>query len=182
MELFECIHKRRSIREFLDKPVSEDDLYAIMEAGTAAPSAGNMQAREFILVRTRDSIEKAVAATDAGGTSRGGENTQKWISKAAVIVIICYEEKRMAARYGDKGRSLMTKLDCMGVAENMMLAITALGLGTTCVIGFHTDKLKKNLQIPPELTPLLMLPIGWPAEEKADVFRISVNDLIRMEC
>lgn len=182
MELFECIRKRRSIRSFTGEPVTDEELRDILLAGTRAPSAGNMQAREFVLVRSKESREKVASTTDAGSTARGGILTQEWVAGAEVIVIICYEEKRMAAKYGDKGRYVMTKLDCMGVAQNMMLAVTALGLGTTCVIGFDPEKLKSVLPIPLELTPMLLLPIGRQAEDPEDVWRMGLDDLIRLEC
>jgi nitroreductase len=182
MDVFEAIRKRRSIRSFTGEPVTDDELRQILEAGIDAPSAGNMQARELILVKTAEGRRKVCAATDAGNTTRGGIVTQEWVGTAAVIIIICYDEKRMAAKYGDKGRYSMTKLDCMGVAENMMLAITALGLGSTCVIGFHPDKLRANIPIPPELTPQLILPIGRPAEEPKEIYRMGIEDIVRLEC
>lgn len=182
MDLFECIEKRRSIRSFTGEAVTDEELRKIMEAGISAPSAGNMQAREFVIVKSAEGRQKVCDATDAGNTSRGGVPTQRWVAKADVIIIICYDEKRMAAKYGDKGRNTMTKLDCMGVAENMMLAVTALRLGTTCVIGFHPDKLRENLSIPPELTPQLMLPIGRPSENPEASYRLPIEESIRFEC
>lgn len=182
MDFFDCVRNRRSIRRFTGEKVTEEELESILQAGIAAPSAGNMQAREFVLLRTDESIAAAASTTDAGGTSRGGVVIQEWVAKADVIVVICYEEKRMAARYGEKGRRVMTQLDCMGVAQNMMLAVTALGLGTTCVIGFDPGKLKNLLPVPPELTPMLMLPIGRPAESPEPVSRLDLEKLIRLEC
>lgn len=182
MELFECIRKRRSIRSFTGEPVTKEELKDILTAGIQAPSAGNMQAREFVLVKTKESLGKVASITDAGSTARAGVTTQEWIAGADVIVIICYEEKRMAAKYGDKGRNIMTVLDCMGVAENMMLAVTALSLGSTCVIGFDPEQLKSVIPIPAELTPILLLPIGRPAEQPEEVWRLGLEDLIRLEC
>jgi len=76
----------------------------------------------------------------------------------------------------------MSKLDCMGVAQNMMLAVTALGLGTTCVIGFDAVALKHSLGIPAELTPMLLLPIGHPAAQGGPVFRLAPEELVRFTC
>jgi nitroreductase len=182
MELFECIASRRSIRRFTGEPVSEGELRRILQAGIAAPSAGNMQAREFVLVRSPENRRRVAAATNTGITARGGELHQNWVATAEVIVVICFEEKRMAARYGEKGRRVMTLLDCMGVAENMMLAVTALGLGTTCVIGFDPQQLEEAIPIPPGLTPCLLLPIGRPAEAPGEVFRFELDEVIRGTC
>lgn len=179
VDVFSCMRERRSIREFTTEAVSDKELYAILEAGTHAPSAGNMQAREFVIVRSPEGREAVAATTDAGITSRGTVLTQRWVSRADVIIVICYDRRRMGARYGDKGRTDMSKLDCMGVAQNMMLATTALGLGTTCVIGFDAGRLKDVLGIPAELTPLLLLPVGRPAVQPQQVSRLQVEELIR---
>jgi len=50
MELMESIKSRRSIRKFLEKEVSRDIIETILESGLAAPSAGNLQARDFFIV------------------------------------------------------------------------------------------------------------------------------------
>lgn len=182
MDVFECMAKRRSIRSFTDKTIDDSDLHKILEAGTLAPSAGNMQAREFVIVRS-EAARKAVAdTTDAGITARGKTTTQVWIATAPVIVVVCYDPRRMGSRYGDKGRGDMSKLDCMGVVQNMMLAATALGLGSTCVIGFDATSLRNSLNIPAELVPLLLLPIGEPAENPQPVHRLTYKELTRFTC
>ncbi len=182
MDVFSCMASRRSIRKFTGEPVSDEQLHAILEAGTMAPSAGNMQAREFVIVRSQQARQAAAQTSDAGITARGKILTQQWIASADVIIVICYDPRRMGARYGDKGRTDMSKLDCMGVAQNMMLAVTALSLGTTCVIGFDAQALKRELGIPAELTPMLMLPIGRPAETPGTVFRLPSKELVRFTC
>lgn len=182
MEVFACMRERRSIRDFTGEGVSDDQLHAILEAGTMAPSAGNMQAREFVIVRSPEARQAVADTTDAGITARGEELTQRWIAHADVIIVICYDPRRMGARYGDKGRGDMSKLDCMGVAQNMMLAVTALGLGSTCVIGFDAHRLSEVLAIPAELTPFLLLPVGRPVGKPQDVYRLDHEELIRFVC
>lgn len=182
MDVFTCMHERRSIRDFTGEPVTDGELHAILEAGTHAPSAGNMQAREFVIVRSPAAKAAVASTTDAGITTRGTVLTQRWVAQADVIIIICYDPRRMGARYGDKGRNDMSKLDCMGVAQNMMLAVTALGLGTTCVIGFDAARLKQELTIPVELVPMLLLPIGRPAVQPQPVYRLPSEELVRCVC
>jgi nitroreductase len=182
MDVFACMASRRSIRSFTAEAVTDAQVHAILEAGTMAPSAGNMQAREFVLVRSPLAKQAVADTSDAGITARGKVLTQTWIATADVIIVICYDPRRMGARYGEKGRTDMSKLDCMGVAQNMMLAVTALGLGTTCVIGFDAVALKHSLGIPAELTPMLLLPIGHPAAQGGPVFRLAPEELVRFTC
>jgi nitroreductase len=180
INVLEAIHTRRSIRGFTDQPVPDEVLYQILEAGTAAPSAGNMQAWEFVIVKDPAARRKLVDTTDAGNTARGGVYTQEWIMQAPVVVIVCYDVKRMTGRYGRKGRTLMTIMDCMLCVENMVLAATHFGLGTCCVVGFDPQKLKELLPIPKEITPLLLVPLGCPAQEPSAPYRLPVKDLIRL--
>jgi nitroreductase len=180
MDVLEAIHRRRSIRDFLDKPVPDDLLWQVIEAGTWAPSAGNMQAWEFVIVRDPQARRKLVDTTDAGITARAGVHTQEWLMKAPVIIVVCYDVKRMGGRYGQKGRELMTKLDCMGCVENMALAATHLGLGSCCVVGFDPQALKEALPIPKELTPLLLVAMGYSGFEPQPPYRLPPDDVVRL--
>jgi nitroreductase len=180
MDVLEAIHQRRSIRDFVDRPVPDEVIWQVIEAGTWAPSAGNMQAWEFVVVKDSQARRKVVDTTDAGITARAGVTTQEWLMDAPVIVVVCYDVKRMGGRYGQKGRELMTKLDCMGCVENMMLAATDLGLGSCCLIGFEPQALKEALPIPKELTPLLLVAMGYPAYQPQPPYRLPPEDVVRL--
>lgn len=180
MDVLEAIHKRRSIRDYADRPVPDEVVSRIIEAGTWAPSSGNMQAWEFVIVKDAEARRKLVETTDAGIVSRGGVTTQEWILDAPVVIIVCYDVKRMTARYGKKGRELLTILDCMGCVQNMLLAATELRLGTCCVVGFFPDQLKAALPIPKELTPMLLVPMGYPSFQPPPPYRLPVEDVVRL--
>jgi nitroreductase len=179
MDVLEAIHKRRSIRDLTDQPVPEALVRQIIEAGTWAPSAGNMQAWEFVVVRDPEARRKLVKTTDAGIVGRAGVKTQEWVQDAPVVIVVCYDVKRMTARYGRKGRELLTHLDCMGCVQNMLLAATHFGLGTCCIVGFDPQALKAALPIPKELTPFLLVTVGYPKYHPAPPYRLPVEDVIR---
>ena len=180
MDVLEAIYQRRSIRSFTDQPVPDEMLYQIIEAGTQAPSAGNMQAWEFVIVKDPAAKRKLVDTTDAGSTARGGVYTQEWIMQAPVVVVVCYDVKRMTGRYGLKGRTLMTIMDCMLCVENIVLATTHFGLSSCCVVGFDPPRLKEALPIPKEITPLLLVPIGYPAQNPSAPYRLPLEDVVRL--
>ena len=180
MDVLEAIHKRRSIRSFTDQSVPMDILYQILEAGICAPSAGNMQPWEFVIIKDPVAKRKLVDTTDAGNTARGGVYTQEWIMQAPVVIVVCYDVKRMAGRYGHKGRTMMTIMDCMLCVENIQLAITHFGLGSCCVIGFDPKHLKEVLPIPKEITPLLLVPLGYPAQTPSAPYRLPLEDVVRL--
>ena len=180
MNVLEAIYERRSVRRFTDEPVPEEVIRQTIEAGTWAPSAGNMQAWEFIIVKDREARRKVVDTTDAGTTARGGVHTQEWMMTAPVIIVVCYDVKRMTARYGQRGRELLTKLDCMGCVQNMLLAATHFGLGSCCVVGFTPRALKQTLSIPKELTPFLLVALGYPVHYPKSPHRLSFEDVVRL--
>ena len=180
MDVLEAIHQRRSIRDFTDEPVPDELVWQIIEAGTWAPSSGNMQAWEFVVVKDPAARHKLVETTDAGIVSRAGVSTQEWIDDAPVVIVVCYDVKRMTARYGKKGRELLTTLDCMGCVQNMLLAATHFGLGACCIVGFYPQQLKAALPIPKELTPMLLVAMGYPQYQPAPPYRLPVEDVVRL--
>ena len=99
---------------------------------------------------------------------------------APVIIVVCYDVKRMTARYGQKGRELLTTLDCMGCVQNMLLAATHLELGACCAVGFNPQALKEALPIPQEIMPFLLVILGYPAHYPQRPYRLPVEDVIRM--
>jgi nitroreductase len=181
MDVLEAIHKRRSVRSFTEQPVPDELVRQIVEAGTWAASAGNMQAWEFVIVKDDEARRKVVDTTNAGTTARAGVVTQEWIMDAPVVVIVCYDVKRMTAKYGiEKGRKVLTLLDCMACVQNMLLAATHFGLGSCCVIGFDPLALKEALPIPKEITPLLLVPLGYPIHHPEPPHRLPFEDVVRL--
>lgn len=84
MELFECIELRRSIRVFTDQSVSVDETEKILDAARLAPSAGNIQPWEFVVVRKRETKQK-LAETALG---------QVFIEESSVVIIVSADENR----------------------------------------------------------------------------------------
>jgi nitroreductase len=180
MNVLDAIHTRRSIRDFTGEPVKDELIMQIIEAGTWAPSSGNMQAWEFVVVKDPEARRTLVATTDAGIVSRAGVTTQQWIQHAPVVIVVCYDVKRMTARYGQKGRDLLTHLDCMGCVQNMLLAATHFGLGACCIVGFNPQALKLALPIPAEITPFLLVAVGHPAAHPPPPYRLPVESVVRL--
>lgn len=151
MDLFEAIKKRRSIRGFCtDKPVDESAVNKILEAGIAAPSAGNEQTWHFFVVRDKETKKKL--AIEAGH--------QKFIDEAPVVIVVCADLARAEKGYGDRGRNTYAIQDTAAAIENMLLAITALGLASCWIGAFKESVAVEILGIDNNLRPVAMLPIG----------------------
>ncbi len=170
MELKEAILGRRSIRRFGDIDVSEEVVTELIELGNAAPSAGNLQARDFVVVRdqkTKDDI--ALAAHD-----------QDFIAKAPVVIVVCANMDRIM-HYGKRGITLYCLQDCAAAVQNMLLTIHDMGLGCVWVGAFDESKASNILELPGHIRPVAILPLGVPASHPAARKRIPVEDLIHYE-
>lgn len=171
MDLFDVIRDRRSIRSFKSDPVSEAFLRKILEAARWAPSAGNCQARDFILVKD-PKIKEALCQAALG---------QCFIKEAPVDIVVCANEERSAARYGSRGRKLYCILDAAAAAQNILLAVHALGLGACWVGAYNDEAVTQILNLPEGIKPVAIIPIGYPAEKPWHPKRIELETITHKE-
>jgi len=148
------ILKRRSIRKFTDQPVELEKITRLLEAAMAAPTAMNGQPWEFVVITERKVMDKF----------RSTLMFAKMNAPAAICVL--GSSRRQKNKTGDK----FWVQDCSAATENILLAATALGLGSVWV-GIHPVTLFKRqvseiLNLPEGVTPLNLIYIGYPAEEK----------------
>jgi len=154
MDIFEVIRGRRTIRSYEDRPVEQEKLAAVLDACRWAPSAGNRQPWEIIVVDNQDTKDRlAQAALE-----------QNWMKTAPVILAVCMNENIAKGTYGERGP--LYGLETMGMAiENMMLAAYAVGLGSCCVTAFEEGKVKEILKCLEIIKPVALLTLGYPREE-----------------
>ncbi len=150
MDLWDAIEKRRSVRRFGPGEVSAKTIKTILEAAVRAPSAGNRQPWHFIVVR--DSELKQALAIAARG--------QAFLAEAPVVIVICADPERSASRFGERGKQLYCLQDTAAATEHILLAATALGLGTCWVGAFDEQEAAHALSLPDHLRPVAMVPIG----------------------
>lgn len=157
------IYKRVSTRGFTSKVISEKILYDIIHAGTYAPSSGNMQPWEFIVVGEKENKIAIVSATFSGFYSDKAPH-QTWIQTASKIIVICKNMKRTASRYGDLSEK-WTLIDVASAVQNMILTATNYGVDSCWVGGIKENVIRKNLGIPDYVSPIGLLTLGY-AEKK----------------
>ncbi len=153
MEVADAIELRRSVRSYQEKDVPDGMIRSILHAGQMAPSAGNMQGRDFIIVKdqdTRESISRAALG-------------QRFIAEAPVCIVVCANFARSSSRYG-KRAELYAVQDSAASAMNMMLMAEDLGLGTCWVGAFNEQAVAQLLDIPQGVRPVAIIPIGYPGE------------------
>jgi len=155
MELSEAIRGRHCIRRFRPDEVEEEKVERILEAAGQAPSAGNLQARDFIVVR--DSKKRRGLAEAA--------LSQSFVSEAPLVIVVCANPGKSEARYGSRGKELYCIQDASVAVQNILLAAHSLGLGACWVGAFDENSVRGVLGIPSEIRPVAIIPVGYPAEE-----------------
>jgi nitroreductase len=171
MDVFEAIKGRRSVRAFTSKPVSDDDVKTILDAARQAPSAGNLQPWEFIVVRDAEIKKRlAQAALD-----------QAFIEEASVVIVACADESRSSPRYGSRGSTLYCIQDTAAAIQNLHLAALALGLGTCWVGAFDEAEARKLLVTPQNARPVAIIPVGYPAEKPKPRPRRPLAEIVHRE-
>jgi nitroreductase len=152
MEFFECIHSRHSVRRYEKKDVPNEMIGKIIYAGTQAPSAGNIQPWEFIVVKDEKIKEDL---SDAA-------LRQVHVEKAPAVIVVCANLEKSEDRYGHRGKTLYSIQDTAAAMQNMLLTAYDLGLGSCWVGAFDEERVKNILNIPENLRPVSIITLGFP--------------------
>lgn len=171
MEFFKVLRRRHSVRRYLDRGVEEEKLEKILGAANSAPSAGDLQAYEIVVVRDE---EKRRALADAA-------LGQEFIAQAPVVLVFLINPSRTKWRYGLRGVHLYCIQDATIAASYAQLAATALGLGSVWVGAFDSSRVSEIIGARGELTPVAILAIGYPGEEPEKTPRRPLSDLVHEE-
>jgi nitroreductase len=169
MEIFEVVKNRHSIRAFKDKEIEKEKLDKLLYAANSAPSAGDLQAYQIFLVKK--SALKAKLAEAA--------NSQDFITQAPLSLVFCIDPMRSARKYGRRGAELYSIQDATISAAYVHLSAVDLGLGSVIVGAFDEGSVNKILNLPSLLRPIIILPIGYPAEKPEITPRRKINDLVK---
>ncbi|MCX8066354.1 MAG: nitroreductase family protein [Anaerolineae bacterium] len=199
------IEDRRSIRQYTDEPVSEEALELILEAGRLAPSGENAQPWRFIIVKDPETRKKlgAIAGGGSGRRFTAEFVTQKmqerfasledeakkkaafekltsgqvsaFLAEAPVSIVVCGRKDVWDLPY-----------DTSAAIENMLLMVTALGLGACWVIAPCIDirdeeRVKELLGVPEGLKVVSIIAVGHPARYPRPRPRIPLHELVYRE-
>ena len=171
MNVFEAIKTRRSVRAFTDKPVADEEVEKLIEAARWAPSAGNLQPWEFVIVRDPQ-VKRGLCEAALN---------QAFVEEAPVVIVVCANPTRSSKGYGSRGINLYCLQDTAAATQNILLAAHAIGLATCWVGAFKEEEARKTLNAPEELRPIAILPVGHPAEKPMARPRRHLNDITHHE-
>jgi nitroreductase len=163
------IFNRRSIRKYENKAIPDEMFNDLLEAAMAAPSAVAKDPWHFLLIRERKTLDKIVKILPSG----------QMLRQAPAAVIICGDINK--ANINDVSYLLQ---DLSAAAENLLLAATALGLGS-CWLGVHPrpdrlDGIRSLFSLPENIIPMCGVALGWPAEKPAPRTRFN-PDRVHLE-
>lgn len=153
MELEEAIRKRRSVRSYQNRPVEEEKIERIMDSAHWAPSAGNLQSVEYIIVKDRETKERLAGAAFGQGH----------VSEAPVNIVVCCNFSKIS-HYGGRGKDLYSLQESGACIQNLMLTARSLGLGTCWVGAFSEEKAREVLGVPENVRPVGIITLGYPNE------------------
>jgi nitroreductase len=166
--VFKAIRERRSVRAYLDRDVPKELILKILEAGHWAPTGYNVQAARFFVLQEDKKLLESFKAFAWG------------LPKETPCAIVISNDERFALiNRKDPARSEVVAAENLAmVAQNMMLMAYSLGLGT-CVVGSYSPKgIEELLDFPEHLKSVLILGVGYPRGEIADVPRKQALDAI----
>lgn len=171
MDILSVIRKRRHVHHFKSEPIPTSTIISLLEAARWAPSAGNLQPWEIVIIRSNSQKAKLVEAS-------GGK---KYISNAPVILVFCADLNRTAERYGERGTSLYVIQDTAAAIQNVLLAAKGLGLGSGWVGAFDERSVSGVLGLPSHVRPLAIILVGTAAEDSKPPPRREVEDFTHLE-
>ncbi len=167
MDFLKLVETRRSVRAYQSTPVEEDKLSQVLEAARLAPTASNLQPFRLIVIRTRGKEADIRRMYD-----------RDWFIQAPLLICACGVPAEAWVR---EDGTRLHQVDVAIVMDHLILAATALGLGTCWVAAFDVQAVREILGIPAIAEPLVMTPLGYPADEPPPKMRRPTADLVRYE-
>ncbi|MFQ5965500.1 MAG: nitroreductase family protein [Candidatus Scalinduaceae bacterium] len=165
MDFYEVIRKRRSTRSYKSDLVEEDKLLRILNTARLAPSAANKQPILFIVVKDDKTKRKLKDAY-----------SQEWFYTAPIIICACAIPDKAWKRSDGK---TYFDVDVAIAMDHLILAASAEGLGTCWIAAFKPKVVKEVLNIPDNLEPLILTPLGYPDIIPEPTYRKSLKEIIR---
>lgn len=153
MDALEALRGRRSIRRYTAEPVPESLTLELLRAAMSAPSAGNQQPWQFVVIDQRRLLDEIPRIHPFAQMAR----------EAPLAILVC----------GDMQRVRMEEFwvqDCAAATQNLLVAAHALGLGAVWVGVYPREdrvaSFRWLLGLPEHVTPFALVPVGFPAEHK----------------
>ncbi len=160
------------IRAYKSDPVPEAKVQRLLEYAVHAPSAGNLQPWEFIVVKNPETRAKLAKAAFE----------QTSVATAPVIIVTCADIQRAGSKYGARG-SFYSLVDTAFASLLILLGAVEQGLGACFVGSYNSEEVAKLFALPDQVRPVGLITIGYPAEQprKPGTPKIPLSKLVHAE-
>lgn len=167
MTINEICNIRESVRDYSSAPVEKEKLDYVLEAARLAPSACNRQPYKLIVLESEEARAKV----------NGIVTRFSWIQSAPILILLCTDHDQEWVRSLDGKRH--GDIDAAIVSEHICLAAAEQGLGTCWICSFDTKAVTQALELPSNLEPVILLPLGYPAYEGQRVkTRKNISEIV----
>lgn len=172
MDFLELARKRYSVRKFTSQIPEKEKLMSVLEAGRIAPSAVNFQPWHFVVITEKEALENIYTVYH-----------KDWFNAAPVVIVVCGNHEKSWKRKAD-GKDFCD-VDISIAVDHMTLEATNLGLGTCWVCNFDKQKCIDVLDLPENIEPIVILPLGYPAdkvdENRHETKRFKLNEIVHWQ-
>lgn len=170
MNFIELLNARYSVRNFAEKPIEEEKLQKILEAGRLAPTAINEQPQRVFVLKSPEALMKI-------------HNVTRMAYNAPIVLLICYDKNISwkADKFGDDYDA--GEMNACIVTTAMMMQATELGIGSLWVRGYRTKDVIEAFELPENIVPVCLLDLGYPSENSkptpAHFSRFPISDTVK---
>lgn len=169
-DFFGFCASRSSVRRFDDGPLSEEEIGYLLRCAGTAPSAGNLEAWDVVVI-TDEEIRRSLAEAAFG---------QDHVGQAPVIFVVCSNYVRSMARYGERG-ILYGLEDATIACTYMMLAAHARNLRSCWTGAFDDDEVRDILSLPQHVRPVSLLAVGKGHPPAQHMNRMDIGQHVHRE-
>jgi len=173
MDFMDISKMRVTVRKFSQKPVEEEKIEKILEAGRWSPTAVNAQPQRVLVLNTPENLAKVKEFCSFGYDQKYVDLSKECDDKAngkiniyygaPLVLFVCYD--KTACWTHPQNRKSSGATDGTIVATHMMLEAASIGLGTVWISYFDEEKAKELLNIPETWQPVCMIYVGYPADD-----------------
>jgi len=175
----DTVRGRRSIRRYAPRDVPEEVVMEILDLARHAPSSMDGQPWCYIVVRERATLNRLAEIKNAYcAPAKRDAYPADFVASAPVVVAICVERKRAHGRERENG---------ILAAAQLLLAAHARGMGGVYMTAYQHDdpglerEIRELLSLPPEVDPVAVIPMGFPADEPATKALRPLPELVHYE-
>jgi nitroreductase len=166
------VKHRGMVRSYKSEPVPEEKIQRLLQYAVRAPSAGNLQPWEFVVVKNHDVRAQLTKAA----------MNQNAVATAPVTIVTCADIQRMGSQYGARG-SFFSLVDASFASLLILLGAVEQDLGACFIGSYNPEEVAKVLSLPAHVRPVGLITIGYPAEQpqKPKTKKIPLSKLVHFD-